>query len=70
MIDRNALDKNSDRVCPVCKSYSLSVDDDIYMIKFECCSHCYVQYVEGREKRWRSGWRPAIEAKTTEDFEN
>ena len=32
--------------------------DDLYMNKFECCHTCYIQWVEGREERWESGWRP------------
>tara|TARA_R110000822_G_scaffold71920_1_gene173222 strand:- start:107 stop:478 length:372 start_codon:yes stop_codon:yes gene_type:complete len=47
-----------DRVCPVCNSYSFSGQDDLYMTKFECCFKCYIQYVEGREERWKSGWSP------------
>lgn len=47
-----------DRECPVCGSYSFSGQDDLYMTKFECCFNCYVQFVEGREERWKSGWRP------------
>ena len=31
---------------------------DLYNNKFECCQKCYIQYVEGREKRWLKGWRP------------
>ena len=46
------------RTCPVCGSYSFSEKDDLYMVKFECCYHCYIQYIEGREERWKSGWRP------------
>ena len=46
------------RTCPVCKSYSFSSRDDLYMTKFECCLNCYIQYIEGREERWKSGWRP------------
>lgn len=46
------------RECPVCGSYSFSGTDDLYMTKFECCFKCYVQYVEGREERWKTGWRP------------
>ena len=49
-----------DRTCPVCGSYSFSLNDDLYMIKFDCCFKCYIQYVEGREERWKSGWRPNI----------
>ena len=47
-----------DRTCPVCSSYSFSGKDDLYMIKFDCCYDCYIQHVDGREERWKSGWRP------------
>lgn len=47
-----------ERVCPVCGSYSFSSRDDLYMAKFECCFSCYIQHIEGRESRWKSGWRP------------
>ena len=49
---------SSPRTCPVCNSYSLSGKDDLYMTKFECCFECYIQFVEHREDRWKSGWRP------------
>jgi hypothetical protein len=55
--DRKTLNE-IDRSCPVCNSYSFSSRDDLYMTKFECCFECYVQYIEGREERWKSGWRP------------
>ena len=47
-----------ERTCPVCGSYSFSGRDDVYMTKFDCCFNCYIQYVEDREERWKSGWRP------------
>jgi hypothetical protein len=40
------------------REYSFSGKDDLYMNKFECCFDCYIQYVRGREARWREGWRP------------
>ncbi len=46
------------RTCPVCGSYSFSLNDDLYMTKFNCCFNCYIQFIEGREERWKSGWRP------------
>ena len=46
------------RSCPVCGSYSFTSKDDLYMNKFECCYNCYIQYIEGREERWKTGWRP------------
>lgn len=50
--------KNIQRTCPVCSAYSTRSIDDLYMLKFECCFNCYIQYVEGREERWKTGWRP------------
>jgi len=47
-----------ERTCPICSSYSSSLNDDVYMTKFYCCYKCFIQYVEGREARWNSGWRP------------
>ena len=46
------------RSCPVCKTYSFSSRDDLYMNRFKCCQQCYIDYVEFREERWKSGWRP------------
>lgn len=58
-ISKKLLNKDSKRTCPVCSIYSFSLEDDIYMNKFECCKICYVKYVEDREERWKSGWRPS-----------
>ena len=57
-ISRNLINKEINRVCPVCETYSFSGRDDLYMNKFECCYTCYVQWVEDREERWLEGWRP------------
>ena len=57
-ITRNLINKEINRVCPVCNTYSFSGKDDLYMNKFECCEKCYIQWVEGREERWLEGWRP------------
>ena len=58
LLSKNLISKESKRVCPVCDEYSFSMRDDLYMNKFECCWKCYIQWVEDREKRWLSGWRP------------
>ena len=52
------LNNENSRECPVCGLYSFHLKDDLYMHKFECCFKCYIQYVEGREERWKTGWRP------------
>jgi len=57
-IPNKLITKNSKRSCPVCNVYSFKSNDDVYMSKFDCCEKCYIQYIEGREERWKTGWRP------------
>lgn len=57
-VTKKLLMKGSNRTCPVCTTYSFNKQDDVYMSKFQCCFACYIDYVEGREDRWKSGWRP------------
>jgi hypothetical protein len=47
------------RTCPVCKTYSFSGGDDLYMNRFQCCYPCYVDFVERKEEDWKKGKRPA-----------
>ena len=32
----------------------------VCLLKFDCCNNCYIQHIEGREKRWQEGWRPNL----------
>ena len=58
-ISKKLLNKErSLRTCPVCEEYSFKSNDGVYMNKYECCSRCYFLYVDGREQRWKNGWRP------------
>lgn len=57
-ISKKLLKRESKRSCPVCNTYSFKSSDDVYMSKFDCCEKCYIQWVEGREDRWKKGWRP------------
>lgn len=57
-ISKKLLNKDSKRTCPVCSIYSFDIKDDLYMNRFECCHKCFIQWVEGREERWKTGWRP------------
>ena len=50
--------RKTNRSCPVCDVFSFDKRDDVYMKKFECCFSCYIKWVEDREERWQSGWRP------------
>jgi hypothetical protein len=63
LIIKKLLNKGVERICPTCEVYSFSLKDDLYMNKFDCCFNCYLQYVEDREERWVSGWRPSKEKK-------
>ena len=58
LIPKKLLNRESNRTCPVCDTYSFDVRDDVYMNKYDCCRDCYVKHVEDREERWESGWRP------------
>ena len=57
-ISKKLLNKDSKRTCPICSVYSFSNKDDLYMNRYDCCYKCYIQWVEGREERWKTGWRP------------
>jgi hypothetical protein len=58
LASKKLINRDSNRKCPVCEKYSFSIQDDIYMLKYECCEKCFIQYVESREERWLKGWRP------------
>jgi len=58
LLSKNLISKESKRVCPICSEYSFNMKDDLYMNKFECCWKCYIQWIEDREERWATGWRP------------
>ena len=65
-IPKKLINKNSIRSCSVCSTYSFKSNDDVYMSKFGACEKCYIQWIEGRESRWLSGWRPNNENNKTE----
>ena len=58
LIPKKLINTNNNKCCDVCKKYSFDKADDVYLIKFSTCRECYVKYIEDREQRWLSGWRP------------
>lgn len=58
LVAKKLLNRDRSKNCPICDSYLKNIKDDVYMIKYECCEMCYINYVEHREERWESGWRP------------
>ena len=65
LVSRKLLNREGIINCPVCGRKTKTVDDDIYINKYECCSKCFIQYVDGREERWLNGWRPKNVAKSS-----
>ena len=68
LISKAFYQEESQNECPVCGAYSMSQRDDVYMSKYDCCMKCYFDYIDGREERWQTGWRPEkkdLKAKTT-----
>jgi hypothetical protein len=63
VVKNKKASNSQQRTCPVCSSYSFSGKDDLYMNKFECCFDCFIQHIDGREERWKTGWRPQNEQK-------
>ena len=57
-VTKKLLNRESLKSCPVCGSFPKKSMDDVCLVKFDCCSQCHTQYVEGREERWLQGWRP------------
>ena len=60
-ITKRRSKQKQDRTCPVCKTYSFSRRDDLYMNRFKCCHDCYLDFVIGREEAWKNGERPPDE---------
>jgi len=61
LINKKLLTRDHNRTCPICGKYSFHLRDDLYMSKFEACFKCYTQWIEDREARWATGWRPKKE---------
>ena len=61
LINKKLLNRDHNRTCPVCSKYSFHPRDDLYMNKFQACWDCYIQYIDMREERWATGWRPKRE---------
>jgi len=49
------------RTCPLCKTYSFSRRDDLYMNRFKSCYECYTDFIQYREEAWKNGDRPTQE---------
>lgn len=57
-INKKLLTKSNTSSCSVCDKYLVDTRDSVYILKWECCYSCFIKWVEDREERWKSGWRP------------
>lgn len=57
-VSSNLFISRQNRKCEACGCFSLDKGDTLYLNKYSCCQECYIQYIEDREERWLSGWRP------------
>ncbi len=46
--------------CPVCSGPMKGKSTNTYY-DWGCCVLCHIFFVEGREERWKSGWRPSAD---------
>jgi hypothetical protein len=60
LLYKKLVNTRNARSCVVCEAYSFSVQDDLYLEKFECCYGCYIRHVEGREEKWEERKRILI----------
>jgi Pyruvate/2-oxoacid:ferredoxin oxidoreductase delta subunit len=66
-VTKKLLNNEISKNCPVCLKYLFEPQDDAYLIKYSCCKTCFVKYVEDREERWESGWRPDLGEETNDN---
>jgi len=50
--------------CPICDGMMKGKSTNSYY-DWKCCVMCFISFIEGREQRWKDGWRPS-----PEDIEN
>ena len=58
LIAKKLINKNNDRQCNYCGIYSFNRNDDVFFSKYNMCNNCFIKHVDGREERWKNGWRP------------
>ena len=58
LIHKKLVNRRKENRCGTCKNKIANLDDDVSYTKFGACYKCYINYIEGREERWKTGWRP------------
>lgn len=47
--------------CPVCETIMKGDKSTHTYYDYGCCVNCFIEFIEGREERWKLGWRPSDE---------
>ena len=50
--------KKENFYCLLCHFPLMSCQDFEKDTDYDCCSTCYLQFVESRKEAWKNGWRP------------
>ena len=58
LIQKKLVNRRKVHHCDTCKSKIVNLNDDVSYTKFGACYKCYINYIEYREERWATGWRP------------
>lgn len=46
--------------CPLCEGFMKGKSTNTYY-DWGVCTFCHIDFIEGREDRWKTGWRPTPE---------
>lgn len=58
MTDKDMSSLRVPSFCPICGRVMRGSYATRTYYDFGCCDVCHVEFIEGREERWKSGWRP------------
>lgn len=47
--------------CPLCERIMKGSKSNSTYYDWGCCSDCFIEFVEGREEKWKGGFRPSKE---------
>ena len=50
--------------CPSCDG-AMKGKSTVTFYQYGVCQVCWIEFIDGREERWKSGWRPSEEEKET-----
>lgn len=46
--------------CPQCNGPMKGKSTSMFY-RYGCCMVCFIEFIDGREQKWKDGWRPSPE---------